>query len=1299
MRTNEIKSFAKQARLLLLDGVWQRLNYWGFDKNGKCNDDVVEVQGGFMFKGKLDLDITVPAKWQKLKARIKDKQTAQDVVEEAAYTWFNRLMAIKILESNGYIPEQLSYASGLSTPAIVQNAKQGNHSITDKAEKDALLSYLQDDKEELAFGLLVTNFCHTNTLLQNVFGKIDDYTELLLPQNLMQTDGVLDWINSDAINEDEYKEVELIGWLYQFYISDKKDEVFAGFKKNKKARAEDIPAATQIFTPKWIVKYMVENTLGKLYLDYEKDSSLREEMKYLVQNDSDKDATPIISDITELTLIDPASGSGHILVTGFELLYKMYKEAGYNSRQAVEGILQNNLYGLDIDDRAMQLARFAVLLKAAEFDKTILDKGLMPMVYSFPADSIASFFSTQYYNKAHTNFTDLAGLCIAKAVSIAWTETVVNKKTKKEEIKNWSVKFKVGDKLTYRDMELLQEHCEEEIELEYSAELGLFWGDEGIDSKYVTFFNAIKSLRNGKNIGSALKIKLENGALELLTKQYAEWEQAYTGGQLPPEKTRIWQELKAYLDVLFVLAKKYTAVVANPPYMGQKSMNADLKDYVNAHYPVTKSDLMTIFMEVIPNLTLNNARFALINLPSWLFLSSFEKIRTNYIDNFTFDSLIHMGRGIFGIDFGSVAFAIKKTTNKAAIGSYFRLHERNFQHIYYEDIEKLFLYSNNNEGYKYDFTLYRGDEGITEIPIQGSPKGLKLFYPNIPQTNFSKIPGSPIAYWVSEKVVNNFTDNPNLASISEPRIGMATGKNEYYLRGWTEVGLNRIDFESYSRSDAAKSNKKWFRYNKGGELRKWYGNQYYVVNWENDGSELLNTLHPSGKRTWAHNFNLNHIFRDSISWSDITSKGLAFRYYEQGFLFDSSGTSSFFNSKEEMKYVLALMNTKQIERLSKLLNPTIHFTPGDYSRVPYIYSKNKDSEISAIVEICIYLSKSDWNSIETSWNFKYSPLINETQSLELAFLSWQQHVTKDFFQLHANEEELNRIFIDIYGLQDELTSEVALKDITILQDELDRKQLEQLEPVFREQGKDAITLPIDKAEVMSQFVSYCMGVFMGRYRLDKPGLHIAHPNPSAEEIKSYAYNGHTISIDDDAIVPLMGTDCAFPDDALVRTKDLLHAIWGEDTLTENINFLQASLGMDLNKWLTEKFWPYHTKMYKKKPIYWLFSSNTKSPQNAAFKVLVYMHRMDKYTVQKIMRNYLHPHQEFIARQVAKWKANESSLTQDEQIKLATYEDWEIECRAYNGVLKELASHQIEIDLDDGVSENYPKFSPAVADIK
>lgn len=1180
METNKIKSFAKEARLLLLDGVLQRLKYWGFSANGHNDQDLQSTQGGYIFRGQIYTNTSVPSKWKALKERLKSEETVNDIIEEAAYTWFNRLMAIKILEANGYLEPTLLFAEGVRTPLIVQNAKKGKHTLKSKGDQDLLIEYLQEDKEEQAFGLLITDLCNRNKILHDIFGRIDDYTEILLPQNILQKDGLLDLINSDVIADDDYKEVELIGWLYQFYISDKKDEVFAGFKKNKKARAEDIPAATQIFTPKWIVKYMVENTVGKIYLDYEPTSTLKENMKYLVQNENDQNNDAIISDITELTLIDPASGSGHILVTGFELLFKMYREEGYTAKQAVDNILANNLYGLDIDDRAMQLARFAVLLKAAQFDADVLNRGIIPHVYSFPEEK---------------HFT--------------------------------------------------------------SEEVQVFLGHEG-QQFTAELKEALQLLNQGKNIGSALKVELSDEAQSYIKKQYTSWIQKYQNATLDIQQESVWNRISPFLDVLLVLTKKYTAVVANPPYMGDKGMNDKLKLYLTKEYNRTYFDLSTVFMEVCLRSLNKGGRYGMINQASWMLKPSFKLFRESLIDNSfnlsNFDSLLYLGAGVFEELKGEVVQSVCFTVVKSKVKS-----------------TPLFKINGIKGAALKEMTFLKGD--------------IEPFRKSI--SEFDKFEGKQFGFWLNESLLSSFSENP-IKKFGDAKQGIKTGDNLRFIKNWHEV--------SYSEF-----NSKWFPVEKGGEFKKWYGNNDYILNWEDNGIEIKNFKNESGKLR-SRPQNLDYFFTEGLTWSTSAGSKPSFRMSGSNFTFESSGSKFFITdkySRYNLNHFIGFLNSEVTKYIIEVFAPGIGFSEGSIKSLPFLEINDKHSKvIDSLAFKNIEISKSDWDSRETSWYFKKSPLLNSSFSLSQAYEVWEENVTNDFFQLHSNEEELNCIFIDIYGLQDELTPEVALKDITILQEELDKKVLEALEPTFRNKGKEAVNLPINKAEVISQFISYAIGVFLGRYRLDKPGLNIAHPNPSDEELENYKFNGQEIAIDDDGILPLMGEDCAFPDDILVRTKELIQAIWGEDSLTENINFIHDALGMDLHKWLVEKFWNFHTSMYKKKPIYWLFSSNVSKPQNAAFKVLVYMHRMDKYTVQKIQRNYLYPHQEHIKREIENLTENESDLSKSEMKRLEQLRNWELECRDYNEVLKGLANQQIEFDLDDGVSVNYEKFAGAVAKI-
>ena len=1205
MNTNKIKSFAKQARIQLYKGVANQLLFWGFDDKGNVNAEPEAIPGGFTFRGTVYNDVTTVPRWKKLKEKVeKSKESIKDVTEEAAYTWFNRLAAVRILEENNFIDPVLRFQQGSRVPMILQQAKAGQHAVSNTAQKANLQEALLQNDDERAFAILITQYCNAHPLLKEVFGHLDDYTEILVPNDLLTTDGFVAMLNDESnIAPEDFTEVELIGWLYQFYISDRKDEVFKGFKAKKKARAEDIPAATQIFTPKWIVNYMIENTVGKIYLDYEEDSELRNQMRYLVQNEADG-KSQLIDDITQLTLIDPACGSGHILVTGFEWLFKMYREQGYGAKQAVESILKNNLYGLDLDDRAMQLSRFAILLKAAQQlenaargeGKTLLGNTLavLPHVYAFPeehgfvSEELATFTNNQYVKE---------------------------------------------------------------------------------------IYQPIDLLRQGKNIGSALKLSLPAEAIAVLQQQYNEWQQKYIAGTLDLEQQSIWANLKPYVEVALVLTQQYAAVVANPPYMGQKSMNGALKDYVNKHYPMTKSDLFAVFMEVCLALDKQNGLMGMINQHSWMFLSSYEKYREHLLLNYAIESMLHLGPRTFeelsGEVVQSTTFVLNNSIPKNAKADYYRLVDYKSN----TEKEKQFLQHTN-------------------------------FHPNIPQTNFEKIPGNPISFWIKEKMLAHFSNEKKADKVFDFKSGISTGDNEKYYREWYEVNNLEIEKETASTNT---SSKRWFYIVRGGENKKWYGNRASVINLYNNGEDIRNSKNNFRLRT-PENYNMK-----GITWSRISSNKISFRFKTENTNFGEN--SPCILELRNLEYAISLLNSIVTYEFLKFINPTLTFQLIDVGKLPI---KEVDIDVSRLYFSALEISKIDWDSRETSWDFEQNPLFAQQQvALSLAYKTWQEKVSKDFFQLHSNEEELNRIFIDIYGLQEELTPEVALKDITILQDELksrsvkkkkkkdedDDEELEspvwvKVEQEFREGNQRS--LPFLKDVIISQLLSYLVGCMLGRYRLDKNGLHIAHPNASEEELASYevaaAALPFTFNIDEDAILPLMGSACAFPDDAVKWIEDILHRIYGEESHTQNLNFIDDALGIKLDKWMTEKFWPYHISgtQYKKKPIYWLFSSNPKKPQTAAFRVLVYMHRMDSYTVQKIMRNYLHPHQEFVRNQYEVMKENEANLSKPE---LKTFENLQkqmIELKEYNEVLKELAAQQITFNLDDGVTMNYAKFDGAVA---
>lgn len=1167
------KTFAQQARRLLIDGVAKKLLYWGFDTKGNTIEAPQKVSGGYSFRGEVFDDPNVLRLWASLQTAVQHK-TIEVVVEEAAYTWFNRIMALRIMAKNGYEPALLVNAEGLEhTPILLQKARQGQYSFLNNKERERLKKIIGDySKDQEAFSMLLVGYCHSNTMLNNVFGKIDDYTELLLPDNMLQESGFLHLLNTtDAISDAEYQEVELIGWLYQFYISEKKDDVFASFKKGKKAEAKDIPAATQIFTPNWIVKYMVQNTAGKIWLDKYPNSPLKTSMKYLVENDSDTTVIPsavegqLINDVAELTIIDPAAGSGHILVEGFDLLYQMYKEEYYTPEEAVESILKNNLFGLDIDERAAQLATFAILLKAAKYYRDIFAKGWLPNVYAMPEE------------------------------------------------KNFSLQ-----------------------------EIKDFLGTDG--SAYTEELDtALRLMKQAKNLGSVMKLSVSEEAQTFITKRFNELKNTeYQDINLQG----IFQSIKTYIPVLLLLTKKYTAVVANPPYMGQGTMNVALKNYVNTNYPISKSDLYTIMIEQISIMTKNNGSFGLITPPSWLFTISYAKLREYLLNNFSIDSILNFGRGVFGADFGSVSFIInnKKYTDN-----------------------KLSTYRSLFKGKSYVDNVNQKENWFLN-------KGFNSY--SISQDKFNKVPNYGIAYWIPDAAFECFDKYEKLSVTSDAKQGMATSDNNRFRRDWPEINIKKSSIFKNGEF-------KWVPYNSGGEFRKWYGNQYYVVNWENKGSEIK-AFNKSVVR------NEQFYKKESISWSKVTIGGLAFRYFQEGFVFDVAGCSIFNEDQDQLFYLQGVLNSKLKEPFVYAITQSVNYEVGIINNFPIKIptDKIKYKEIIDLVKSCINLAQNDWNKSEVSWNFNISPLVNNL-SIRGAFIQFQKHVQDNLEKLYKNELTINKILLNIYNLENEFQPDIDLKEITLYQD---------IVSIDKDLKGDKVailaSIKINKAEVISQFISYAIGLFMGRYRLDKPGINIAHPNPTIEELSSYKYNDVTVTIDEDAIIPLMGKNCNFPDDALQQINQLLDTIWGHETRTENTNFIQECLDKDLEKFLIKDFYKYHCSMYKKKPIYWLFSSKT-----AAFQVLVYMHRMNAFTVEKIRANYMQAHLKNLRSEESMLKANTSNLNTQEAKRLDQIAKDIIECEEYDMQLKNVADQQITFDLDDGVTANYAKFESVLAKIK
>ena len=1182
METNGLKRFAAEARTILIQGVRNRVEGLGFDlKSGQPAALPQLKDGGTVFMDETRSEAFYD-RWMSLYHHIQT-QGVRDVVEETAYTWFNRLIAIRIMSQLHFITPVLKYESNeIHIPVIVSEARHGRLPEMQEKLRDELRELLMDDaKTNEQFAILIVAFCRSCPVIHQCFGAISDYTELLLPQDILREGGFVDRLNhTDFIREEDYQSPELIGWLYQFYISERKDEVFA---KKGKYEPDEIAPATQIFTPNWIVKYMVQNTVGRMYLDnhpYEKE--VAKNWKYLVdipQRD-DKDIYHF-TDLDELRLGDLACGSGHILNEFFNLLYQLYTYEGFGRRQAIENIFRKNLIGIDLDTRAKQLATFSLLMNACQKDDSFLDAQVMPRVYDMPRP-----FCEEFASEYDPNRQD-------------------EKAFIKEEIKPL---------VPSQD----QEVCDE-------------------------LTDAIMVMDHADTLGSIMQFDLSERTRNVLQAQLQETE----AQRFPTDKTR---KILPYVRIILALTEKYSALVMNPPYMGSGNMNATLSDYVKKHYKEGKADLFAVFMLLVVKRLVPNGKYGMINMQSWMFLSSFENLRKQLLEHEQIDSLLHLGPRTFDELSGEVV------QNVAFVVSH---HSSEYMGTYYR------LVDGKNCADKENRFLTKQQE-----------------YANVDQKKFEQIPGSPIGYWVSKKFFSGFAGNLALSAVAKPCVGLQTADNARFLRYWSEVSIRRIGFGCKSSEEALASGRKWFSYNKGGGFRKWYGNQYYVVNWENDGEEIK-----SFKAAVIRN--PTYYFKPSISWSLTTSAGIGFRYNPEAAIFDVNGMSLFPNEGIDFFLLLGSLNTKYNVQFANLINPTLALQCGDVAKLPYLINdsfKQQDKTcIQFLVKSNYLLSRQDWDAHETSWDFKENELIRigkekGTHLLEDCYLAYVEEWTDKFMQLHANEEELNRQFIDIYGLQNELTPDVPLDEITILQ-----------------QGEISIAdgnVIWHPDVVMKQLVSYIVGIWMGRYRLDRPGLYIAYPNPSAEDLAPYTYHGQAVSIDDDAIIPLLPRDSPFEDNLVNRIVDFVRIVFGAETLTENLNFIEKQLGMSIEQYVLKDFWKDHKKMYHNRPIYWLFSS-----RKGAFQCLVYMHRMDAYTAERVRSKYLLPYMDWLLNRLHELEENAANLSTVERREMDRITRQIAECREYHDRLHVVADRQEGLDLDNGVGVNYAKFGDVLAKLK
>ena len=1226
MNKTSLKLFAIEARNELMEKMRTRLDILGITKKGiekaKVVGREVEINGSLYPKESYNSLVR------------KYKQIGyEELVEESAYTWFNRLTALAFMEANEYIDEKMIFNNGLKNePGIIDNYYDFEFFKNLDADLQRELHDLRDENTansiEKLYSILVEEKCEElSAIMPFMFKKKGTYSDILFPTGLLLENSLLVRIREEIGKE---APIELIGWLYQFYNSEKKDEIFA---KKEKISKENVPAVTQLFTPDWIVKYMVENSLGKLALESTGiNENLKDNWKYYIESELDKNSEKI--KIEDVKILDPAMGSGHILVYAFDLLFEMYENLGWSTKESVLSILKNNLYGLEIDERAGQLASFALMMKARE--------------------KFSRLFSVLKREEAFK----LNTLII-------------------EESNNLSEKIK--NKLKDNNLNNLSKIIED---FEDAKEYGSILKLETIDRE---------TLEKEFNL---LKESLDNEQGTLI----------FNEDELDINIEEDLELIESLIVQHIALTNKYEAVITNPPYMGGKGFSPRLKTYVEKNYKDTKSDLFAVFIERCNEFTKKNCYTSMITMQSWMFLSSFENLRKNIIEKTEIKSLLQLGYGVIGIAFGTTAFSLKKSLPNENKGNYFRMFDKIAQNIQTVDCATLFRIAKNNDSFRYKFDEYSSENKISEN-IESNNKGNLIKF-QAKQKDFEKIPGSPIAYWVSDKVREIFEKNQKLGEVGKSIQGMSSADNNRFLRLWNEVNYSKIGYNIANSEEALESKKKWFPYNKGGEFRKWYGNQEYLVNWENDGYEIKNF-----KKAVLRN--PNYYFKESISWSLITSTTSSFRYYPNGFIFDAAGSSYF--SKENIFVTLGYLNSIFGSFVSNILNPTVNLSNGIVEKFPNLYIQNQKN-ICCLVQQNISISKEEWDSRETSWDFEKLFLI-DGKDLKSAFENYCSHWRDNFVQLHKNEEELNRLFIEIYDLQDEMDEKVSFDDITILKKEAKIVEIDNSLPKNFSSDSEkylydrGVSLEFNKDELVKQFLSYAIGCIMGRYSTDKPGLIMANSD-DVLELSSNKFlvkdaNGdirqevETKFLPDEFGILPITAEKDFSNDIVERVKEFVKFVYGEESLKDNLNFIAEALGNKDNRnpeetlrtYFITAFYKDHLQRYQNRPIYWLMNSGKKN----AFSCLFYMHRYEPLTVARVRADYLIHYQEmlenkrkFIERQLyaeditAKEKKNVEKELKDLDVLLK-------ELREYANEVKHIAEQKIVLDLDDGVNVNYEKL--------
>lgn len=1215
MDKNAIKKFATQARRELLARVAQKATEFGIEENKMIPASADNI-------GSRILTAEEKKQRQGLIRKIEEDGYRQ-VMEEVAYTWFNRFCALRFMEVNEYLPSHVRVFTNENNQLPPQILTEAIHMELPGLDMEKVYAYKEANQEEELYKYLLITQCNAlSDILPQMFERISDYTELLLPDHLLREEGVIHQM-VDMIPEQDWQDaVQIIGWLYQYYNAEKKDEVFAALKKNVKITKENIPAATQLFTPDWIVRYMVENSLGRLWVEGHPNDELKTNWKYYLEEAEQEPAVQAqLADIRkeyaamtpeQIKVIDPCCGSGHILAYLFDVLMQIYESYGFTSREAVASILENNLYGLDIDDRAAQLAYFAVMMKARQYDRRFFSHTVQPKVYAIRESNHIDSFAVEYFCNGDQKLT--------KAIRTIMDE-----------------------------------------------------------------------LHDAKEYGSILNVSNQDwNAL------YNRFDEVFD--DISMSREMVLNELLPLVQVAEAMAQKYDVVVTNPPYMGGSGMSAKLSAYVKKNYPDSKADLFAVFIERCYDFTILNGFTSLITMQSWMFLGSYEVLRDKLLNTTSIDSLLHLGIKAFeeiGNDIvQTVAFVLHKQKVSEYCGTYFRLLTHNRE-------QKRIDYLRHNHIY--------------------------YFY----QQLFRKIPGYPIAYWVGQNTLKAFEGMKTLGEVSEPKQGIATADNNRFLRLWSEIPIRNIAFGIGSEVEATKSNKTWFPYQKGGDFRKWYGNNNFVVFWKNNG-ETIKHYKAAVVR------NPEYQLKEGLTWTWITTGYFGARYSPQGSVFDVAGSTLFAN--HNLYYLLGYMCSCVADYLVKIINPTINFSNGVISKLPICVDSK--SVVEHIVQQTVEISRKDWDSYETSWDFECNPLVQHGKNMRFAvqdgesssksyimagaYYAWKSECENRFQTLKSNEEELNRIFIDIYGLQDELTPEVEDKNVTVY------RIFDCKEDIPESMGSSKYALT--KQDVIKSFISYAVGCMFGRYSLDKEGLVYAGGNfdevyrrdtlgtedgdtitfgsisiALSKDYTQLQADGEpvylTFPVDADNVIPICDDDY-FEDDMVGRFVEFVRKVYGDDTLDENLRFIADALGGKgqpkevIRNYFLNDFYKDHCKTYQKRPIYWLFDSGKKN----GFKALIYMHRYQPDTIARIRTDYVHEQQSRYRTAIEQLEKDVTMAptTADRvraQKALTKLKDQDAELRTYEEKIHHLADQMISIDLDDGVKHNYEIFADVLAKIK